>query len=165
MQSPSLSLATRAIHAGYDASAHQGALNPPIFWSSTFAFDSAEQGAARFAQEEPGMIYTRITNPTVQLLEERLASLEGAEAALAFGSGMGAICTLMWTLLRPGDELLVDLTLYGCTHALVHHLLPDFGIVTRVADFTQPSELAAHLNARTKLVPVSYTHLTLPTKA
>ena len=75
MQSPSLSLATRAIHAGYDASAHQGALNPPIFWSSTFVFDSAEQGAARFAQEEPGMIYTRITNPTVQLLEERLASL------------------------------------------------------------------------------------------
>jgi methionine-gamma-lyase len=147
-----LSLATRAIHAGYDASAHQGALNPPIFWSSTFAFDSAEQGAARFAQDEPGMIYTRITNPTVQLLEERLASLEGGEAALAFGSGMGAICTLMWTLLRPGDELLVDLTLYGCTHALVHHLLPDFGIITRVADFTQPGELAAHLNARTKLV-------------
>jgi methionine-gamma-lyase len=98
------------------------------------------------------MIYTRVTNPTVQLLEERLASLEGGEAALAFGSGMGAICTLMWTLLRPGDELLVDLTLYGCTHALVHHLLPDFGIVTRVADFTQPGELAAHLNARTKLV-------------
>jgi methionine-gamma-lyase len=98
------------------------------------------------------MIYSRVTNPTVKMLEERLAALEGGEAALAFASGMGAICTLVWTLLRPGDELLVDLTLYGCTHALVNHLLPKFGIVTRAVDFTRPDELREHLNARTKLV-------------
>jgi methionine-gamma-lyase len=147
-----LGFATNAIHKGYNPASHQGALNPPIYWSSTYAFDSAEQGAARFAGEEPGMIYSRVTNPTVQMLEERLAALEGAEAALAFGSGMGAICTLIWTLMRPGDELLVDATLYGCTHSLVHHLLPEFGIVTHAADFTQPDQLQRHLNDRTKLV-------------
>ncbi|MGH8030850.1 MAG: aminotransferase class I/II-fold pyridoxal phosphate-dependent enzyme [Luteimonas sp.] len=144
--------ATRAIHAGYEPASHQGALNPPIYWSSTYAFDSVEQGAARFAGTEPGNIYARLTNPTVQVLEERLAALEGGDAAVAFGSGMGAICTLLWTLLRPGDELLVDRTLYGCTHSLVHHLLPQFGIVTKTADFTMPETLGEQLSERTKLV-------------
>jgi methionine-gamma-lyase len=143
---------TRAIHAAYDRAPLHGALNPPIFWSSTFAFDSAAQGAARFAGTEPGMIYSRVTNPTVQTLEARLATLEGAEAGLAFGSGMGAIAALLWTLLRPGDELVVDLTLYGCTHALVSHLLPQFGIVTRAVDLTRPEGLAPALNDRTRLV-------------
>ncbi len=143
---------TRAIHSAYDRQAHQGALNPPVFWSSTFAFESAAQGAARFAGTEPGMIYSRVTNPTVQMLEARLAELEGAQAALAFGSGMGAITSLIWTLLRPGDELLVDLTLYGCTHSLVNHFLPQFGIVTRAVDFTQPHELLSQLNHKTRLV-------------
>jgi len=152
MNVASLSFSTKAIHAGYDPMSHRGALNPPIYWSSTYAFESAAQGAARFAGEESGTIYSRVTNPTVQMLEERLAVLEGGEAALAFGSGMGAICTLIWTLLRPGDELLVDLTLYGCTHALVNHLLPEFGIVTRAVDFTRLDELREHLNPRTKLV-------------
>jgi methionine-gamma-lyase len=152
MNVASLSFSTKAIHAGYDPMSHRGALNPPIYWSSTYAFENAAQGAARFAGEESGTIYSRVTNPTVQMLEERLAVLEGGEAALAFGSGMGAICTLIWTLLRPGDELLVDLTLYGCTHALVNHLLPEFGIVTRAVDFTRLDELREHLNPRTKLV-------------
>jgi methionine-gamma-lyase len=143
---------TLAIHAAYDRQAHQGALNPPVFWSSTFAFESAAQGAARFAGDEPGMIYSRVTNPTVQMLEERLAELEGAEAGLAFGSGMGAITSLIWTLLRPGDELLVDLTLYGCTHSLVTHLLPQFGIVTRAVDLTRPQEVLGQLNDKTRLV-------------
>jgi methionine-gamma-lyase len=141
-----------AIHGGYDATSYQGALNPPIFWSSTFGFDSAEQGAARFSGDEAGMIYSRLTNPTVQCLEQRLASLEGGEAALAFGSGMGAICTLLWTLLRPGDEIVVDLTLYGCTHSLVNHLLPQFGIVSHAADFTHPEQVTELLSPRTKLV-------------
>ncbi|TCJ16345.1 methionine gamma-lyase [Parasulfuritortus cantonensis] len=144
--------ATRAIHGGHDAAGHQGALNPPIYWSSTFAFASAEQGAARFAGEEPGMIYSRVTNPTVANLETRLAALENGEAAVAFGSGMGAITSLVWTTLRPGDEMLVDLTLYGCTHSLAHHLLPEFGIVVKAADFTDPDNLRGHLGPRTKLV-------------
>lgn len=147
-----LKFSTRAIHMCEMLGEHQGALNPPIYWSSTYAFDSVEQGRARFAGEEGGMIYSRLTNPTVQLLEERLAALEGAQAGLAFGSGMGAITTLMWALLRPGDELLVDLTLYGCTHALVHHHLPNFGVVIKVADFSRPDSLQAQLSRKTKLV-------------
>lgn len=143
---------TRAIHSAYDRRINQGALNPPVFWSSTFAFESAEQGAARFGGAEFGWIYSRVTNPTVQTLEARLADLEGAEAGLAFSSGMGAITSLIWTLLRPGDELLVDLTLYGCTHSLVGHVLPQFGIVTRTADFTKPEDISAHLNDKTRLV-------------
>ena len=143
---------TLAIHSACDRASHQGALNPPVYWSSTFAFDSAAQGAARFAGTEAGMIYSRVTNPTVHALEARLAELEGAEAGLAFGSGMGAISSVLWTVLRPGDELLVDLTLYGCTHSLVNHLLPQFGIVTRTADFTRLNELSEHINARTRLV-------------
>lgn len=151
-KAPDQDFSTRAIHAAYDRKAHQGALNPPIFWSSTFAFESAAQGAARFAGTEPGMIYTRVTNPTVQTLEARLAELEGAEAGLAFASGMGAITSMIWTLLRPGDELIVDLTLYGCTHSLVNHLLPQFGIGTRVVDLTRPQDLLGRLNDKTRLV-------------
>lgn len=149
---PDQDFSTRAIHTAYDSLAQQGALNPPVFWSSTFAFESVAQGAARFAGSEPGMIYSRVTNPTVQVLEARLAELEGAEAGLAFGSGMGAITSLIWTLLRPGDELLVDLTLYGCTHSLVNHLLPEFGIVTRTVDFTDAEALRAELCDKTRLV-------------
>ncbi len=92
------------------------------------------------------MIYTRVTNPTVQTLEARLAELRAPRPGSAFGSGMGAITSLIWNRSRPGDELLVDLTLDGCTHSLVNHLLPQFGIVTRVADFTRPQDLLSHLN-------------------
>ena len=126
--------ATRAIHHGYDPRDHHGALVPPVYQTSTFAFESAEYGAACFAGEEKGHFYTRISNPTLALLEQRMATLEGADAAVAFGSGMGAITATCWTLLQPGDELITDTTLYGCTHAFFMHALKRFGIkVTRIA--------------------------------
>ena len=106
---------TRAIHHGYNALENQGALIPPIYLTSTFAFPTAEYGAACFAGEEDGHFYTRISNPTLALLEARMATLENGEAGIAFSSGMGAIATTFWTLLRPGDELIVSRTLYGCT--------------------------------------------------
>lgn len=149
---PKWNFSTRAIHAGYSCEDGQGALNPPIYYSSTFGFDTVEQGAARFRGDEPGMIYTRLANPTVDVLEKRLADLENGEAALAFASGMGAISTLFWTFLRPGDEVLADLTLYGSTHALLHHELPQFGIKCRSLDFSDPSLLVTQLNPQTKLV-------------
>ena len=98
---------TKAIHHGYDPREHQGALVPPVYLTSTFTFASAEQGGRCFAGEAPGYIYTRISNPTLALLESRMAALEGGAAAIAFGSGMGAITATLWTLLRPGDEILV----------------------------------------------------------
>ena len=92
--------ATRAIHHGYDPLDHQGALSAPLYLTSTFAFPNAAEGGRRFAGESQGYIYGRLGNPTVALLEGRLASLEGGEAALATASGMGAITTAIWTLLK-----------------------------------------------------------------
>jgi methionine-gamma-lyase len=144
--------ATRAIHSGYDPLAHGGSLTPPIHMTSTYAFDTVEQGAARFAGEEPGHIYSRISNPTQSLLEERLADLEGGEAALATASGMGAITSALWTLLAPGDELIVDQTLYGCTFAFFQHGLVKFGIKVKFVDCTDPALLAAALTDKTRVV-------------
>ena len=144
--------ATRAIHHGYDASAHLGALVPPIYLSATFAFDSVESGQRRFAGEEPGYMYTRIANPTLALLETRMAALEGGAAAVAFASGMGAITGTLWTLLRPGDEIIVDRTLYGCTFAFLHHGIGAFGVKVRHVDLRDPSALAAAISADTRVV-------------
>ncbi|KAA3652357.1 MAG: methionine gamma-lyase [Proteobacteria bacterium] len=143
---------TRAIHHGYDPHDHHGALVPPIYQSATFAFESAEYGAACFAGEEKGHVYTRISNPTLALLEQRMAALEGAEAAVAFGSGMGAITATCWTVLQPGDELITDRTLYGCTHAFFMHALQRFGITVTRIDMTDPAALAAAISARTRMV-------------
>ena len=123
-----LSFATRSVHAGYNSADHEGSLNPPIYMTSTFAFDNVAQGAARFAGGESGHFYSRVSNPTQQILETRLADLEEGEAALATASGMGAITSTLWTLLAPGDQLLVDKTLYGCTFSFMEHGLKKFGV-------------------------------------
>ena len=144
--------ATRAIHAGYDPLEHKGALNPPVYMSSTFAFESAEQGGRLFAGEESGYFYSRIANPTLALLEQRLATLEGAEAALVTASGMGAITSTFWSLVEPGDEVLVDKTLYGCTHSYFRHGLERFGVRVRHLDLTRPELLEAAVGDRTRVV-------------
>src|SRR5687768_10555468 len=112
-----LGFSTRAIHLGYDPARENGALTPPVYMTSTYAFESAEDGGALFRGERAGYIYGRTRNPTQTLLEERLASLEGGEAALALASGMGAITATMWTLARAGDRVVIDHTLYGSTFA------------------------------------------------
>jgi len=143
--------ATRAIHGG-DQGNEFGALVPPICLSSTFAFDSVEQGGARFAGDQDGPVYSRISNPTVGLLERRLAALEGAEKALATASGMGAISALLWTLLGPGDELIADRVLYGCTWSFLHHGLARFGVSVRQVDLRDPLTLVEAIGERTRLV-------------
>lgn len=144
--------ATRAIHEGYDERSEQGALIPPVYMTSTFAFDSAEQGAAMFSGETPGHFYSRISNPTLDLLERRFASLEGAEAALAFASGMGAISSVLWTLLRQGDEIIVDKTLYGCTFAFIRSGLAKFGVTARFVDMRDPENLRRAISGNTRVV-------------
>jgi methionine-gamma-lyase len=143
--------ATRAIHAG-DPGDASGALTPPLHLTSTFAFDDVQQGAARFAGEVQGHVYSRISNPTVAILERRLAALEGAGAALATASGMGAIASLLWTLLRPGDEVVADKTLYGCTWSFLHHGLARFGVSVRHADLSAPGALDAAIGSATRMV-------------
>lgn len=143
---------TRAIHHGYNALENNGALIPPIYLTSTFAFASTEYGAACFAGQESGHFYTRISNPTLALLESRLATLENGEAGVAFSSGMGAIATTFWTLLRPGDELIVSRTLYGCTFALLHHGIGEFGINVKHVDMANLVELEAAITPSTRMI-------------
>ena len=143
---------TRAIHHAYDPYEGHGALCPPVYLSSTYTFPTVAEGMARFAGEQPGYVYSRVGNPTTRLLEERLANLEGGEAALVTASGQGATTSLLWTLLKPGDELIADKTLYGCTFAFFHHGLEKFGVQVRHLDLTDPANLAAAISSRTKLV-------------
>ena len=144
--------ATTAIHHGYRPEDHHGALVPPIYLTSTFTFPSAEQGGRCFAGEAEGYIYTRIANPTLALLESRMAALEGGAAAVAFGSGMGAITATLWTLLRPGDEILVDKTVYGCTYAYLHHGIGEFGVRVTHVDMTDAAAVEAAMASRPKVV-------------
>lgn len=144
--------ATRAIHLGYDPQDNEGALTPPLHLTSTFAFDTVDQGAALFAGEAQGHIYSRISNPTLDLLERRVAALEGAEAGLALASGMGAITSVLWTFLAPGDEVITDQTLYGCTFAFMRHGLEKFGITVTHVDLTDPAALEAAISSRTRIV-------------
>lgn len=143
---------TRAIHHGYDPMANEGALTPPLHLTSTFAFDTVEAGAAIFAGERPGHIYSRISNPTLDLLERRCADLEGAEAGLALASGMGAITSVLWTFLSPGDEIVTDTTLYGCTFAYMRHGLSRFGVTITHVDLTDPAMLEKAMSDRTRIV-------------
>ncbi|MDL2257880.1 methionine gamma-lyase [Eubacteriales bacterium OttesenSCG-928-K08] len=143
--------ATRQIHAGTQK-ASNGPLCAPIYQTSTFRFDTVEQGGARFAGEEQGYIYTRLGNPTQLLVEEKLASLENGEAALATASGMGAISSALWTALRAGDEIVADDTLYGCTYALFNHGLTRFDVKTNFVDMSDPARIEKYLTPKTKVV-------------
>lgn len=143
---------TRAIHHGYDPLDEHGALTPPLHLTSTFAFETAEDGGARFAGEAPGHIYSRISNPTVDLLEQRMAILEGGEAAVAMASGMGAITSVLWSFLRAGDEIITDKTLYGCTFSFFQHGLSRFGVAVTHVDLTNPLALETAISDKTKIV-------------
>ncbi|PHR18169.1 MAG: methionine gamma-lyase [Sphingopyxis sp.] len=147
-----IGFSTRAIHEGYNPLDEQGALAPPVYMTSTFVAETSEELGARFAGEAPGHFYSRISNPTVDLLERRVASLEGAESSLGTASGMGAIAAAIWTLIKPGDEILVDKTLYGCTFAFMKHGLTRFGVTINHVDMTRPENLAAIIGQRTRIV-------------
>ena len=150
----SAGFSTRAIHLGYDPASEQGALTPPVYMTSTYAFESAEDGAALFRGERAGYIYGRTRNPTQTLLEQRLASLEGGEAALAVASGIAAISSTMWSLLEAGDEVVIDHTIYGSSFAFFTRGLTRFGIGVQLADLTRPATLAEALTPKTRLVPI-----------
>lgn len=147
-----LGFSTRAIHHGYNPLENNGALIAPIYLTSTFAFPTAEYGAGCFAGEEHGHFYTRISNPTLALLESRMAALESGEAAVAFSSGMGAIAATFWTLLRPADEIIVSRTLYGCTFALLHHGIGEFGIKVLHVDMSNLADVEAAITPATRMI-------------
>lgn len=146
-----MGFATRAIHGGQRPNA-AGALVTPIYQASTFTFESAEQGARRFALEEEGYIYTRLGNPNSTELEQKIALLEGAEAALATGSGMGAITSAFWSVLEPGDHIVAGEAIYGCSFAFLAHGVQKFGIETTFVDMSNLEEIESALRPNTKVV-------------
>lgn len=134
---------TLALAYGYDPFRSEGSLKPPVFLTSTFQFRSAEEGKRYFelayglrparTSEVPGLIYSRINNPNLQIFEERLAAWDGTEKGAVFASGMAAIATTALGLLSPGDRVISSAPVYGGTHFLFEHVLPKFGIsVTQV---------------------------------
>jgi len=143
---------TRAIHHGYDPYEGAGALNPPLYLSATYTFPSVDDGSARFAGEQAGFVYSRVGNPTTALLEARIANLESGEAGLVTASGQGATTSLLWTLLSPGDEIIADKTLYGCTFAFLKNGLAKFGVRVTHVDLTDTSILADAINPATRVV-------------
>lgn len=143
---------TRAVHAGQGPCPLTGALSTPIYQTSTFVFENVDQGAARFAGEEAGYIYTRLGNPTVTAFEEKIAVLEGGEAGLAFASGMAAISAVLFALTKQGDHIVACDTLYGCTHAFLSSILPRYGIETTFVDLSDPAKGAAALRPNTKVI-------------
>ena len=143
---------TKAIHAGNVKDQQYGALSTPIYQTSTFVFDSCEQGGRRFAGQEGGYIYTRLANPTVSVLENKIAALEGGEACLATASGMGAISSCLWTIAGAGKHIIADGTLYGCTFALLNHGVTRYGVEVDFIDTSDLDSLKAHLKENTVAV-------------
>ena len=151
METKKYGLGTTAIHAGTLKNLY-GTLAMPIYQTSTFIFDSAEQGGRRFALEEAGYIYTRLGNPTTTVLENKIAALEEGEAAVATSSGMGAISSTLWTVLKAGDHVVTDKTLYGCTFALMNHGLTKFGVEVTFVDTSNLDEVKKAMKKNTRVV-------------
>lgn len=143
---------TKAIHAGLDPQEHHGAVSVPIYQVSTFAFPSAEEGAARFAGTSRGPVYTRIGNPTVQALEACVAELEHGAGAIATATGMAAISTTFLALLRAGDHVVCTHPLYGSSANLLSNNLARFGIRGTFVPAPHTSAIAEAIRPETRMV-------------
>jgi O-acetylhomoserine (thiol)-lyase len=143
---------TISVHGGYSPDPTTKAVAVPIYQTVAYAFDSAQHGADLFDLKVPGNIYTRIMNPTQDVLEQRVAALEGGIAALALASGQAAVTYSILTIAETGDNIVSSSALYGGTYNLFAHTLPQYGIETRFADYRNPQSFAPLINARTKAV-------------
>ncbi|MCA2011758.1 aminotransferase class I/II-fold pyridoxal phosphate-dependent enzyme [Cereibacter sphaeroides] len=150
MTYPAQAFETRAIHHGYAAADHRRSVQTPVYLNATYGFDSVAENDAEAARG--GRLYAREYNPTTEVLEQRLANLEGAEAGLVVASGMAAFGTMVLSLLSQGDQLIVHQTLYSNTVAMVEQALPRFGIEVVPVDLSRPEALATAITERTRLV-------------
>src|SRR5476649_548789 len=151
-QNPSWKLETISVHGGYSPEPTTKAVAVPIYQTVAYAFDDAQHGADLFDLKVPGNIYTRIMNPTQDVLEKRVAAMEGGIAALALASGQAAITYSILTIAEAGDNIVSASTLYGGTYNLFAHTLPQFGIQTRFADYRDPDAFDKLIDAKTKAV-------------
>lgn len=147
-----MKLETLAVHAGYKPDPTTHAVAVPIYQTTSYAFDDTQHGADLFNLAVPGNIYTRITNPTNAVLEERVTALEGGVGGLALASGMAAITAAIQTIAEVGDNIVSVAKLYGGTYNLLAHTLPRFGVETRFAPHDDFKALEGLIDARTKLV-------------
>lgn len=145
---------TAVIHEGYDAKEMLGSISVPLVQSSTFVFDSAEQGERRFAGEESGYVYSRLGNPTVNVLEERIAALENGERGLAFGSGMAAISAVLIAMTKANDHILCSTGLYGCTFGLLMMMKEKYNITSDFSMLDSKEEIRSRIKPETKLIYV-----------
>ena len=143
---------TLAVHAGFDSDPTTRAVVVPLYQTSSYSFDSTQHGADLFDLKVPGNIYTRIMNPTQDVLEKRVAALEGGIAGLALASGMAAVTYSIQTIAEAGDNIVSAATLYGGTYNLFAHTLPQYGIQVRFADYRNPDSFAALIDTKTKAI-------------
>ncbi len=142
---------TLAIHAGESVDPHTGAVDTPIYQANTFAYESAEEGAERFAHGT-GYVYTRWSNPNITALQEKVAALEGGEACLATATGMAAVSTTLLQLVQSGDHIVASNYLYSATNTLCVKYLPKFGIQTTFVDTSNPKNVERAIQKNTKLI-------------
>lgn len=153
MEKKEYQFATKAIHAGYDPNQHLNSLTPPIIYqTSTFTFPTVEHGANRFAGTEEGYIYSRLANPTVTVLEERMAQLEGGEAALAFSSGMAAVSAVLIGITKANEHILCSRGIYGCTFGLLQLLKEKYNIDFTFSEMSSEEELLKQIKETTTCI-------------
>jgi len=145
---------TLALHAGYSPDPTTKAVAVPIYQTTSYAFDDTQHGADLFDLKVAGNIYTRIMNPTQDVLEKRVAAMEGGIAGLALASGQAAITYSILTIAEAGDNIVSASTLYGGTYNLFAHTFPQFGIETRFADYRDPEAFGKLIDAKTKAIYV-----------
>jgi O-acetylhomoserine (thiol)-lyase len=147
-----MKLETIAVHGGYSPEPTTKAVAPPIYQTTSYAFDDTQHGADLFDLKVAGNIYTRIMNPTTAILEQRVAEMEGGVGGLAFASGMAAITAAIFTLAEAGDNIVTSSTLYGGTYNLFAHTMPRMGIEMRFADYREPDSFESLINDKTKAI-------------
>jgi methionine-gamma-lyase len=149
-----LGRSTLTIHAGSEIDRTTGAVAPPIYQTSTFAFESCEQGAARFAGQEDGFIYTRMGNPTTARLEAAMTALEGGAGALATSSGMSALCTVLFALLGHGDHVVGSSSVYGPSRVVIERDFSRFGVTSTFVETADLAAVQAAVRPETRLILV-----------
>jgi O-acetylhomoserine (thiol)-lyase len=142
--------ATNALHAGHDVTQTLGTRAVPIYQTSSYVFNDSDHAANLFSLKELGFIYTRLNNPTNQILQDRLAAIEGGIGAVVFASGTAAISTGLLTLLKAGDHIVASSSLYGGTYNLLSVTLPRLGITTTFVDASQPENFEKAVQDNTR---------------
>lgn len=145
-----MKLSTLAVHAGQQPDPSTGALNTPVYFTSTYSYGTAEEGKARFAGQNPGYIYSRFANPTSTALEQKLAALEGADEAIVVASGMAAISSIVYALTQQGDEVAFIDPVYGGTDAFLRNTLVRAGVTVR--SYNSAEDFAERHSPTTRLV-------------